>query len=207
MYKNLGQMPLRISSIEQRLAQYEPEPPLLPQGTRQAAVAAVLREADGHTEALFILRARKEGDPWSGHMAFPGGHREDQDANLRETAERETPEEIGLDLKSHGRYLGFIDPVNANPRGRDIRMQVTPFFYLLESEPEMTPNYEVADILWGSLNLMHSGHSLTESEFHVAGQKQVFKGYEVGSEVVWGLTMRMLSEFFLILDPDWRSHY
>jgi len=200
-------MPLQINRIEQTLSAYQPQAHTLPPGTRQAAVAAILREVDGHTEALFILRATKDGDPWSGHMAFPGGHREPEDQTLQQTAERETFEEIGLDLNLHGRYLGVTEPVDANPRGRQFRMQVTPYFYLLESEPTYKPNYEVADILWGSLNLMHSGHSLTESAFHVAGQKQYFKGYEVGSEVVWGLTMRMLSEFFLILDPQWRSHY
>ena len=38
-----------------------------------AAVAAVMREGDLGVEMLFIERARKVGDPWSGQMAFPGG--------------------------------------------------------------------------------------------------------------------------------------
>jgi len=89
-------------------------------GTKRAAVATILRRTNELTEALFILRATKEGDPWSGQMAFPGGHYEAHDLSLRRTAERETFEEIGLDLDSSARYLGKIADVQANPRGRDL---------------------------------------------------------------------------------------
>ena len=41
---------------------------------RWAAVALVLRVGEtGALELLFIKRAEFEGDPWSGHVAFPGG--------------------------------------------------------------------------------------------------------------------------------------
>ncbi|MFN7699333.1 MAG: NUDIX domain-containing protein [Deltaproteobacteria bacterium] len=49
----------------------------------RAAVAAILRErAPGAPEVLFIRRAEKPGDPWSGHMAFPGGKQEPGDPDL-----------------------------------------------------------------------------------------------------------------------------
>ncbi|HBF63055.1 MAG TPA: CoA pyrophosphatase, partial [Gammaproteobacteria bacterium] len=40
-------------------------------------------DAPDSTDILFIKRAEKVGDPWSGHMAFPGGHREREDDGLR----------------------------------------------------------------------------------------------------------------------------
>jgi len=59
----------------------------------------VLREASPRgSELLFIERASKEGDPWSGHMAFPGGRAEPLDPNLRSTAERETFDMFGIDF-------------------------------------------------------------------------------------------------------------
>ncbi len=175
--------------------------------TREAAVAAVLRERDGQTEALFILRATKESDPWSGHMAFPGGHRDPPDPSLRHTAERETLEEIGLDLAADARFIGEIEPVRANPRGRVIDMVVVPFVYALEREdPTLTPNYEVADILWGSLDDMFTGSSFTYDEFTIGGQPRSVPGYVVGEHIVWGLTLRMLEKFFTLLDPSFESH-
>ena len=195
---------LSIDSIRTALGSHTPEEYPLRRTTRQAAVAVVLRHLGGSTEALFILRAKQQGDPWSGHMAFPGGHREPGDASLRHAAERETCEEIGLDIANRGEYLGQIDPVVANPRGRNIDMIVTPFVYALhEPGVKFSPNYEVADVLWGSLNDMHSGEAHTMGSFLVSGETLSYPGFGVGSEIVWGLTYRMLDQFFAILDPDW----
>ena len=135
---------------------HAPELPALDGGTRQAAVAAILREGSAGTEALFIRRAERPGDIWSGHMAFPGGHREDVDADLQETAVRETREEIGLDLDEHARLLGHLEYVDVNPIGTRIQMIVAPYVYVLTgATPELSPNYEVADVLWGSIRDMY----------------------------------------------------
>ena len=53
---------------------------------------------DGDPEILFIRRAARQGDRWTGHVAFPGGKRDPDDASDRAAAERETREEVGLDL-------------------------------------------------------------------------------------------------------------
>ena len=171
--------------------------------TRQAAVATILREQGAETEALFILRAQKVGDPWSGQMAFPGGHRDPQDSDLQETAVRETREELNVDLDRHARLLGPLEHVKANPRGANIDMVVAPYVYVLESEPEIIPNYEVADFHWGSLHKMFSGEALTSRDFQVQGQTKSFPGYGVEGEIVWGLTYRVLDHFFNLIDPNW----
>ena len=53
---------------------------------------------DGDAEVLFIKRAGREGDRWSGHVALPGGGRDPTDLDDLATAVRETGEEVGLDL-------------------------------------------------------------------------------------------------------------
>ena len=195
---------LAIDSIERSIRQHVLSQPEIRADTRQAAVSVVLRQVGAHTEALFILRATKDGDPWSGHMAFPGGHYESDDASMRHAAERETLEEIGLNLATCGRYIGQIEPVQANPRGRSLDMVVWPFVYQLTNDAAVfQPNYEVADVLWGSLNDMHSGESHQHSEFIVGGQAMEYPGYGVGDQVVWGLTYRMVDKFFALLDPNW----
>lgn len=197
---------ISLEYIRRRVADHSPEEHELREKTRRAAVSMVLKEEGDHTEALFILRAKQDGDPWSGHMAFPGGHHEPHDPSLQHTAERETLEEIGLDLRRTSRFIGAIDPVRANPRGRDLDMIVCPFVYELEN-PDVVfrPNHEVADVLWGSLNDMHSGMSHTMGEFNVAGERVRYPGYGVGDEIVWGLTFRMLDQLFRLLDPGWEE--
>lgn len=54
---------------------------------------------NGDPEVLFIKRATREGDRWSGHVALPGGGRDPSDVDDRAVAIRETMEEVGLDLK------------------------------------------------------------------------------------------------------------
>lgn len=55
-----------------------------------------VQEAD--PEVLFIKRASRKGDRWTGHVALPGGGRDPEDENDRATAVRETWEEVGIDL-------------------------------------------------------------------------------------------------------------
>ncbi len=87
-------------------------------------------------------------------------------------------------------------------------MIVSPFVYVLETpNPVMKLNYEVAEVLWGSLNDMYLGSSVTQHNFMVSGQQQAFPGYSVGDQVVWGLTLRMLDHFFTMLDPQWEPRY
>ncbi len=194
-------MALSFQQIRQSIQGHIPDRPELGHRTRQAAVATILRSRPNHTEALFILRAVQEGDPWSGHMAFPGGHKDDVDASLRRTAERETFEEIGLDLSQHASFLGELNTIRANPR-RTIDMAVTPYVYELHSDEfTLDPNHEVADVLWGSLDDMISGLSLTRTAPEIRGRTEEFPGYGVGGQVVWGLTFRMLEQFFSVLDP------
>lgn len=52
----------------------------------------------GEPEVLFIKRAARTGDRWTGHVALPGGKRDPEDLDDRAAAIRETSEEIGFDL-------------------------------------------------------------------------------------------------------------
>lgn len=52
----------------------------------------------GDPEVLFIKRASRPGDRWTGHVALPGGKRDPEDVDDRAAAIREADEEIGWDL-------------------------------------------------------------------------------------------------------------
>jgi 8-oxo-dGTP pyrophosphatase MutT (NUDIX family) len=193
---------LQLETIEARLANQTVTTQEIAPGQREAAVALVLQPKVSGLRALFILRAKKEGDPWSGQMALPGGHRETIDADLVETARRETHEEIGLDLNQAGRYLGSLAGIRANPRA-GFDLVVTPQVFALEDKAvPLQPNEEVAEVLWGNLDEMISGRSLTDASFPEFQREGTFPGYQVGAQVVWGLTFRMINDFFDLIRPD-----
>src|SRR5262245_23913673 len=105
---------MRLDEIRAAFARHQPRE-LSPQGVRRAAVAMVLANGPEGPSVLFIERAQHPGDPWSGHMAFPGGRVDPGDARPRDAAERETLEEVGLSLRG-AELIGRLDDKEGNPR-------------------------------------------------------------------------------------------
>ena len=140
---------------------------------------------------LFIRRAERTGDPWSGHMALPGGRRESTDTDLVETAIRETSEEVGLRL-SRAALLGPLDDVV--PRTPVLPpIAVRPFVFELGARPELTLSPEVAVVRWTSLD--HLLHPLTHHpvQIQVRGETRDMPAYELDDAIVWGLTERVVT--------------
>ncbi|AKF05510.1 NUDIX hydrolase [Sandaracinus amylolyticus] len=170
---------------------------------RYAAVSAILRpgELDG-PEVLLIRRAERPSDPWSGHMAFPGGRREPHDPDLQATAVRETREEVGLDLDVHGELLGRLDDaIPGSARGLMTGLVVKPYVWQVHEVPELVPNgVEVDEIHWAPIAPMLRGERDASHEYVWKGQSMRFPGFRVGDgehpRVVWGLTHRMLTTLF-----------
>ncbi len=80
-------------------------------------------------DVLLIKRAAREGDRWSGHVSFPGGMQEDDDADLLATAIRETREEVGLDLDEIARFIGPLSDQRAIANARTLPMAISPFVF------------------------------------------------------------------------------
>jgi 8-oxo-dGTP pyrophosphatase MutT (NUDIX family) len=196
-----------IEQIRARL-QGEPERAPLP-ALRNAAVAVVLRPQPRTRvpDLLFIRRAERRGDPWSGHMAFPGGHADAGDADLVATACRETSEEVGLDLARHGELVGGFEGMEAAPGGRPIGVRVTPFVFELTSSPAaLALSDEVAGVVWAPLDALVRGDNHVERFRHGRTGAGLYPGYALDDEhFVWGLTYKLLHTFFARIAPDWRA--
>jgi 8-oxo-dGTP pyrophosphatase MutT (NUDIX family) len=202
---------ITLAEIEARLAAYDPRrhAGIDERADRRAAVAIILRESERgpHPEILFIRRAEKPGDPWSGHMAFPGGHVDADDASFLDAAVRETHEEIGVDLWRCGTHIGVLDPQRPTMRapGRG-SLLVAPFVFRLHAPVACEPNHEVAEVVWTPLQPILRAHNHTEEARIVEGMPRPTAGYQLGDDyLVWGLTYRMLHSFFAVIDPDWRD--
>jgi len=182
-----------LSFRERIRRSFEEEPPETElDAPRTAAIALILLDLEVAPELLLIERATREGDPWSGHMALPGGHREPSDADLAATAERETLEEVGFDLRAQGERIGRLS--DCQPI-RGVPIAVRPFVYLLPARPALVLSAEVRRALWAPVTPRLGGaratYTLTRD-----GQRLEFPAWELEGRLVWGLTYRVLDEFF-----------
>ena len=159
-------------------------------------MALVLREGDGGIEILFLRRADDPADPWSVHMAFPGGRSEPGDADLRATAMRETREEIGLDLGEIADLLGALDEVRAMARMQPLDLAIAPFVFRLRGpHAELTPSAEVTSVHWIRLEDLLGSRFRASMTYSHEGRTIEFPCLQVDDLVIWGLTYRMFTSF------------
>jgi 8-oxo-dGTP pyrophosphatase MutT (NUDIX family) len=166
----------------------------------RAAVAIVLRDLLTGPEILLIRRAERVGDPWSGHMAFPGGREAPSDQDLLATALRETREELSLDLDVAGKLLGPLPPLPAIARGRSTGMLIAPFVFELTAEVALTYKLdEVSEALWAPLDPLLHGSLRSTIAYELSGQNLTLPAHDVEGRKVWGLTYRMLEDLFALI--------
>jgi 8-oxo-dGTP pyrophosphatase MutT (NUDIX family) len=191
-------MSLTIDRIAELLAR--PEPGQLPVDERtRAAVAMILRQGVSGLEVLFIERAAHERDPWSGDLAFPGGKVEPGE-QPRQAAERETAEEIGLDLGA-ARYLGWLTEVS----GARLPVRVSCYVYGI-GEMVVAPvlNEEVRDIFWVGLKELMAAERHVTAQVHFDDKDlgvPAIRMPQPGKPVLWGLTYRLVMHFLELLSP------
>jgi 8-oxo-dGTP pyrophosphatase MutT (NUDIX family) len=188
----------RIDEIRSSLARYAPALAARP-SDRHASVALVLREGPAQgAEILFIERAEKEGDPWSGHMAFPGGRVAVPLESPEEAAVRETLEEVGLTLAA-GERLGRLDDLEGRYAGRANGMVISGFVYHLPEPGALVMQAsEVREAFWVPVRDLVEPTRQVRRPFRGTGTFE-FPGIVVGEpdrHVVWGLTYRFLEVFF-----------
>lgn len=161
-------------------------------GMIAAAVAIALRDGDDGLEALFIHRAERAGDTWSGQIAFPGGRREPGDADLLATAIRETREEIGVDLAAAER-LGVLDDLH--PRTPILPpVVVRPFVFALTDQPPITLSAEVQGAFWVSFRALQAPGAQGEIIVdHPGIPRRILPAYIVGNRTIWGMSERILT--------------
>ena len=161
---------------------------------KRAAVAIVLREEDDQVELLMIRRAQRVGDPWSGHMGFPGGRRDREDHSDFDCALRETREEIGLDLAEHGSLICELGDVNTGWRPDRPEMLVTPYVFLVNEMPPLTLNHEVDSVLWVPLAFLLDRGNRVPKKWEWRGEKLETDSYIFDRHQIWGLSLMMIDE-------------
>ncbi len=169
---------------------------------RRAAVTLVHRvrggaAGEGEVELLLVKRATWAGDPWSGHVALPGGRRESGDFTMEDTAIRETREETSLDLRRGGMLIGSLDEVY--PRTPVLPpLVITPFVAVVAGTPELRLSSELAEAFWVPVSALRDPAARREVVLHVAGATRTVSSFHHGGHTIWGITYSILERYLAL---------
>ena len=154
----------------------------------QAAVLVLFYQSDDKTHLVFMKRNEYDG-PHSAQISFPGGVRETGDLSLKETAIRETREEIGINGVIE--VLGALTPLHIPVSN----FMVYPYVGWIKEAPVFDPDpSEVQYVIEAPLEaLLDPTNRDSETLFHHAMPIQA-PFYRVGEEKIWGATAMILSE-------------
>ncbi len=183
-----------LAQLDDALSQFRPRKRWWRRWVKRSAVAIILRAGEDGAEVLMIKRAEREGDPWSGHMAFPGGRMETDDDHGRATAERETREEIGIELEAAGHCIGRLSDIVSRPHVGRRPMVVTPYVYRVQKLPVPRINHEVAEVVWVPLAFLGDRGNREQMQWKVRGVAIKLPCYFYEGRRIWGLSLAMLDE-------------
>lgn len=164
----------------------------------------ILADGEDDLEVCFIRRAEREGDPWSGQVAFPGGRAGADDRDAHDVAERETWEEIGLSLAADHR-IGPLPVREVVRQEAENSLTLSAFvYYIGAADPaSVTASHahEVADVFWVPLRHLFADSAATELDYAIGGIATTFPGIQFRDHVIWGLTLGVLNSFADIVRP------
>ena len=189
-----GVGPLTLRQISTALTALIPDTAPSKKASNTAAVSMILRQGDSGLDTLFIQRAEHPHDPWSGHMAFPGGRKEPLDDSLEAAAIRETKEEVGIRLHS-GMQIGRLHDIEGG-RLTERQLAVSAFVFYHPGSPVPAPNvHEVADTVWIPLEFLSRPENVLPHVVAMDPLRREFPAFHYENYVVWGLTYRIIANF------------
>lgn len=184
-----------IEALADHLHSHPCEDQVLAGELAQASVAVILRPGIGPAgfDLLFIQRAENPSDPWSGHMAFPGGRVDPGDISGEAAAVREVAEEVGIDLLGSGRLIGRLEQVASPPMRR--RVVMTPYVWVLsEDVPLELDASEVASAHWFSMSRLLSDEGRGTFDYRFKGRIIPLSRVDLEGHRVWGMTLKVVDE-------------
>ena len=160
----------------------------------------ILKEGTTSPEVLFIIRAQHDQDPWSGNIGFPGGRLNSTEESSQQAAERETFEELELDL-NRSQYLGRLNDLY----GATLPVLVSCFVYHLTEPVTLQPNHEVDTTFWCPLAKLLAPERQQHRTFFYHGEDRTHPVVELlapHQPLLWGITYRLIRSFFKQCELD-----
>ena len=206
---------MQSNQLADLLISYKAKKKLSRYWSKRSAVAIVLdKQASSDTSILMIKRAEHKGDPWSGHMAFPGGRCEAFDKNGLATAKREMHEEVGFDIDDaehkplKGEWLGRLSDISTLRRITPRAMVVTPYVFSVADKPILEENYEVAETVWIPLTYFSDINNRSIHSIEYKQRTINLPCYRYEGKIIWGMSLSMIDEILRLSGveiPKWKQ--
>ena len=165
-----------------------------PPNAKQSSVLVLFYPYQNDIGILLIKRA-KDQSVHSRQISFPGGKKEDTDTDLKETALRETFEEVGIATEKVT-IIGSLSKLYIPPSNFD----VYPHVGYINYDPVLNTNSEVEKVLKVKLSELTDPNLLIEKSVKGRdGQQHEVPCYFIQNEIIWGATAMMLSELIAII--------
>ncbi|OMQ13608.1 CoA pyrophosphatase [[Flexibacter] sp. ATCC 35103] len=157
---------------------------------RIAAVMMLFYPKDGKTHLVLIVRNAYNG-VHSSQIAFPGGKYESTDSDYKETALRETQEEVGV-LPEKIEVIKHFSPMYIPPSN----FLVHPYLGISKEELLFYPDSrEVANIIELPLSVFLDDKIIIEATLSTSyGDNILVPAFSIQNHIVWGATAMILSE-------------
>jgi 8-oxo-dGTP pyrophosphatase MutT (NUDIX family) len=153
---------------------------------RRAGVLVPLYVREKELWLLFTKRSDKVLTH-RGQVSFPGGAHETGDRDLKDTALRETEEELGLERKQIV-LLGRLSPIVTVTN-----FYVEPYVAAIPYPAELKPSADEIEELWDiPISALMAPTAVEERMFE--GRERPVLFYHYGQKTVWGATAQILSE-------------
>jgi 8-oxo-dGTP pyrophosphatase MutT (NUDIX family) len=159
---------------------------------RHASVGIIVAGAKENPSICFIRRSKWESDPWSEHIAFPGGSRS-ADEDAVQTLRRELQEEIGWVIEEHRRPTP-LPQLRIRLAGRERLMLLDAFVYRVEGEPPVLKcGPEVASAFWIPVSELWNTKNLDYHALGDNGETLVYPAIRTSHGIIFGITLRVLT--------------
>jgi 8-oxo-dGTP pyrophosphatase MutT (NUDIX family) len=187
-----------LDKIRRQVGLHQPRR-IEPSGRAAAGVLILCYDVDEETHLLFTKRTELV-EHHKGEICFPGGARETADADLYQTALRETFEEVGL-RPEHVELVGQLDDIVS----RGSNFVISPYVGIISAPVPYAfdhARHEVEEILEAPLAHLLDGGNVTRETRDVDGGKVELYFYRFGQHTIWGATARILHQLLGLLSED-----
>jgi 8-oxo-dGTP pyrophosphatase MutT (NUDIX family) len=164
------------------------------------AAVTIVEAAEPEDSVLLIRRAEREGDPWSGHWSFPGGRRDETDADALATALRELEEECAIRLAREDCAAALPHAIARRRAGP--YLVVAPFVFRVPRQLAAVPDpIECAEAVWVPMRILRDRGRHRLLPVPRTPDDMRFAAIDLAGGPLWGFTYRLITDW-LELTPQ-----